>query len=886
METGKKRIHIVPSTHWDREWYIPFRRYQLRLVRLMEKVMKLTQNPSYPGFLLDGQSIMLEDYLEIKPEDKNRLKELIEKGRIIPGPWYTVPDMMIPCGESLIKNLQIGQKVCQEMGGGLFVGYSPDSFGLVSQMPQIYCLFGYDYAMYSRAQRLEDGGTNHAEVMWEAPDGSRVKALYEQYSAGVSLTIPTVWRSYDRLEMSEEHLKAAFQAVMDYQDSRYSGNVRLLVVGIDHLEPRQNLVRNIQVLQESFPEYDILLSDMESFFEELGQEEDSIFSAARGEQRGIYKEHYGLGNTLSTRMDIKMLNRETENRLLYLCQPLHAFNAYKEDFEYLDTKPYTEAAWKQLIASHAHDSICGCNCDETNRDVEHRITQAGEMAREVEKLEENFLGAFVGKGPSDAAILVYNPLPFARSGRVCGALAVCCQAPGDCLTDENGNPVKDAVIRRTFLKRRDIETMKKDEYQEILEDTTRYAVEPMTKGDYYTGLEYDFYAEDIPACGYRTYYLTEGETNAKSNLNPTDGRIENDALAVSANPDGTLDVLLKKTGKTYKGLHWFEDESDEGDSYTFSPKGDITDTRNSRAAVTAQRDLHGSSMKIDWEYEKNGAPVKISTKITLEDHSDVLSFQTTIHNEADNHRIRAVFDIDEPYTKSCSDTAFDLVERPIYQASDLARENIMTMPMRNLAFLEGSVSAAVFSLSSQEYEAVGNKEHTRFALTLLRSVDKVYRTKCLTKDESSCGEGVRWFTKDSLMHGSFTMKYALKFYPQPVSRTDLVNEALDYQHPLVPFGAYATGDGKPRDSFLKIEGAVLSSVAADNKEKTKLTIRIYNPKKEETAARIGLGYLPSSVHKVNLRGEILEELEPAENICIPMRAGEIVSVGIERDGSR
>ena len=121
-------VHLIPSTHWDREWYLPFRRFQVRLVRLMDKVQSLLDSGRYPFFLMDGQWIVLEDYLEIKPEERSRLEGMIRDGRLSFGPWYVVPDTLIPSGESLMRNLQIGRTFAEKFGGGLTVGYSPDSF--------------------------------------------------------------------------------------------------------------------------------------------------------------------------------------------------------------------------------------------------------------------------------------------------------------------------------------------------------------------------------------------------------------------------------------------------------------------------------------------------------------------------------------------------------------------------------------------------------------------------------------------------------------------------------------------------------------------------------------------------------------------------------------
>lgn len=875
----KKVIHIVPSTHWDREWYLPFRRYQLRLIRLMEKVLKLTEDPNYPDFLLDGQSIMLEDYLEIKPQDFEKLKSRIESGKIVPGPWYTVPDMMIPCGESLIKNLEIGRKVCSRFGGQLSTAYSPDSFGLPAQMPQLYRLFGYRNALFTRGLRLSNGCKDAVELAWRAPDASTVKAVYDIYSSGLGLAIPTVWRSFDRMEMTDADYIDNFHYILGSQEKRWRGNARLVIVGIDHLEPTQNLPHVVNVLQQAYPDYDIRFSSMDAFFRDLEAQSDAVFASAQGEQRGDYREHFVLGNTMSTRTDIKQRNRDAENTLQYSCQPLSACNPVLPSYNYLDTRPYCEAAWKLLAASHAHDSICGCNCDEANRDVEQRLTQAGQMAREAEKLEQEQLGSSLRKGASEAAVVVYNPLPFARSGRVCAELNLPCLAPGQRLVDAEGTPVADAVVTQTYQKRRDIETMKRNEYTEVLTDETRYPVEAMTAQDYYTGVTVDFYAREIPAGGYRAYYLAQGPSTAADWATQTQNTLENDLLKVKANPNGTLEVTLKATGRVLKNLHWFEDEGDDGDSYTFSPRGDVSTTLGLTADIRVEKHLHYGQMTFALRYQKDGKDVEISTAITLENHSDRLNFATTVHNEASNHRIRAVLQPEEAYTESLSDSAFDLTARPIAEAAELNAEAMMTMPMRNVVCLPGALTTAVFSKSFQEYEAVRTENSTRLSLTLLRSVDKVYRTKTLTKDESGCGNGVRWFTQDSLMHGTYTLQYALCFYTRKLTHTDILNEALEFQLPLTAFGALARGTAEAQHSFVQVQGAVYSTLLCPDEDKRCRLLRVYNPEAAAQVCCVTLGLPFSSVAKVDLTGGILEELS-AQNkkVTVPLRAGEIATL--------
>ena len=97
-------LHVVSHTHWDREWYLPFENFRLKLVDLIDRLLDLMeQNPEFRHFNLDGQGIVLEDYLAIRPENEERLRRLIADGRITIGPWYVLNDEFLVSGESMIN---------------------------------------------------------------------------------------------------------------------------------------------------------------------------------------------------------------------------------------------------------------------------------------------------------------------------------------------------------------------------------------------------------------------------------------------------------------------------------------------------------------------------------------------------------------------------------------------------------------------------------------------------------------------------------------------------------------------------------------------------------------------------------------------------------------
>ena len=139
-----KELHIIPHTHWDREWYMSFEEHRYHLVELLDTLIEtMEQNPDYRYFHLDGQMIVLDDYLEIKPYMRERLLRLIRDGRIQVGPFYMLQDEFLISGEANVRNVLYGFKKSREYGvEPVKIGYFPDTFGNISQMPQI--LNGFD----------------------------------------------------------------------------------------------------------------------------------------------------------------------------------------------------------------------------------------------------------------------------------------------------------------------------------------------------------------------------------------------------------------------------------------------------------------------------------------------------------------------------------------------------------------------------------------------------------------------------------------------------------------------------------------------------------------------------------------------------------------------
>jgi mannosylglycerate hydrolase len=231
-----KTIYLISHTHWDREWYLPFQQFRLKLIHLIDHLLEILEDDlEFKYFLLDGQTILLEDYLQIRPEKELELRKHIAAGRILIGPWYISPDEFLVAPESHIRNLLVGDKLCQKYGGKMMVGYLPDSFGHIGQMPQILNGFGIYTACLWRG--LDDQLT---DLIWKAPDGSGVLLAYlrDSYSNAANLTTSD----------PEKFAKEVNELILSISPYSISGNI-LLMLGTDHMEPPADITCALRTSQ-------------------------------------------------------------------------------------------------------------------------------------------------------------------------------------------------------------------------------------------------------------------------------------------------------------------------------------------------------------------------------------------------------------------------------------------------------------------------------------------------------------------------------------------------------------------------------------------------------------------------------------------------------------
>ncbi|GIQ61492.1 hypothetical protein PACILC2_00600 [Paenibacillus cisolokensis] len=310
---AKKTIHVVSHTHWDREWYMPFEAHHVRLLKTMDTLLDLfEQDPEYRSFYLDGQTIVLEDYLQVYPEKRDKLIELAKEGKISAGPWYVLQDEFLTSGEANIRNLQVGHRDARPFGAVSKIGYFPDSFGNMGQAPQLLRQAGIDTAIFGRGvkatgfdNKVEDAAAQESpfsELRWVSPDGSEVLGILfaNWYSNG------------NEIPVDKEAAKTFWDRAIAAAE-RYASTSHLLMMnGCDHQPPQTDLSAALRTARELYPDYEFIHSNFDDYIKAVKAELPQQLSVIKGELRGQHTNGwYTLVNTASARVYIKQKTRKT-----------------------------------------------------------------------------------------------------------------------------------------------------------------------------------------------------------------------------------------------------------------------------------------------------------------------------------------------------------------------------------------------------------------------------------------------------------------------------------------------------------------------------------------------------------------------------------------------
>ncbi len=889
---------IVSHTHWDREWYRTFHQFRTDLVYVVREVLdRLETEDAFRHFMLDGQAIILEDYLEIHPEDKTRIQRLVERGALAIGPWYILPDEFLVSGEATVRNLLVGHDVGTALGGVQKVGYLPDSFGHIAQMPQILRQAGIDSFVYTRGNGDEISRLG-SEYFWEAPDGSSVLAINQSggYCSAGGLGLEKGWHATTQRTVDPALAVSQVSDLFRKMQPLSQGGVYLISNGCDHYPPQRDLDAILEALQNAFPDTLFEHSSLHAYVQHV-QSADFVQNKYTGELISG-RDHFILPGVWSARMYLKQLNDRAQTLLAGVLEPLSAYS------HFMFGRPYPSGtidyAWKLLLENHPHDSICGCSTDGVHRDMLPRFTGVIETAEEEVRHQLVDLAptfARQASEDSESVLCVANPLPRRRT-EVVERLLVFEGSEVDVhrlgVVDTRGSAVPHEVVDVWYVDRfwdidyrtelfghRQSEVLAR--YVEQFPD--RFSSTAATFEHEECFLTVRFLAEDLPPLGHRIYRITElaDSDSPRARFEPvtvSGDTIENRFCQIRLHADGTFDLRDKHGEHTYMGLNRLTDTEDVGDEYDYAPAESSTTVTSqhlegtvrtvARTGLTASLEAAFQfpiPARIASDRRKRAAELvgcSMRVRVTLHCHSPVVEIELEFQNLAMDHRLRTEFPTDIVTDTVISDGHFYVNHRPIRRDEGAAwlQPPSGTYPQQGFSLVEdGHRGLAVLSRGLPEIEATNDTDgHATLAVTLLRSVGWLSRDDFDTRRRRNAGPMLP--TPDAQCLGTHRFHYGVVSYAGSYRDADICGWSQRFRTPVVAVQG-VLDQHTPGDVGLLEQETNKTCITAIKKHESRdtLIVRLYNLTGDEVSETLTLGSPVKNAWRVSLleeRGETLE----------------------------
>lgn len=847
----KKKVHIISHSHWDREWYMPFEQHHMRLVTLIDELLDMIQKePTFDSFHLDGQTIILDDYISVRPDREKELRKAIADGKLQIGPFYILQDDFLISGESNIRNILIGLEESYKWGNPVPMGYFPDTFGNMGQAPQLLLKSGISTAAFGRGVKTTGAGntaeydekysSKFSEMWWQSPDGSKVFTILfaNWYSNGNEIPVEKV------------SAKVFWDKKLAEVEQYASTNQLLMMNGSDHQPLQKNILKAIEVANQLYPDYEFIHSNFKEYLSAVTEEIPDDLSTIEGELTSQETDGwYTLANTASARIYLKQRNTDVQRQLENLTEPL-ASMAYEVVGEY----PHDQLnyAWKLLLQNHPHDSICGCSVDEVHQEMLVRFSKSLEVGK---YLAQEALTVLTNE--IDTSSFSPNSRPFV-------------------LFNTSGH-------ERTEVIEREIEWLKVPftvgggESVQNFDELEEFSLPPLKIVDYLgreiegeiLGTEVKF-GYELPKDGFRVSYmrlvvkvrisvtnlsglswislaLTEDKEDRPVKQVVKAGKkntIENQFVEVSVQDDGRLTITDKKTRASYNDFLTYENVGDIGNEYIFKEPSEeqriyannfpaeveiITNSRLRQEIEIRQKILipKESSPQLDREMKsftefrqrkaqrsQELVPLILKTRISLDWNSPQIKCQLNFNNQMTNHRLRVLFPTNLKTNTHRAESIYEVVERPNQPEKNWENP---TNPQHQQAFVAVSDEKhgiVIGNYGLNEYEILA--EQTTIAVTLLRAVGEMADWGYFPTPEAQCqGEQECQFTIE-------------------LSTEETVNQAYqrvqDFQ---VPIALQQTGrhGGKlaAQRMFAEIKGTTFLLTSCKRKNKTNdLVLRGYN----------------------------------------------------------
>ena len=914
-----KQIKVVSNTHWDREFRRSFEKTRRALLEMMDTTLDiLEKDPEYHSFTMDGHSIMIDDYLEMRPERTESVRKLIAEGRLIIGPYYTLAEQFSISHEALVRNLLWGKKTVEKYGGKMgTVAYTPSSWGQTGQLPQILDGFGLGKMMFYRGISHHEAD---AEYLWESPDGTRVLAsrfaLYARYNWYYQVHRAVtrnrvfekdyVWGQYDEIpvRLADEFCEAgqsyelkapalcydpsklekAIEEMVRAEGPHFTTEVFLAMHGHDISVAHPLESKIIQDSKEALAgKYSIEHTDLEAYWNEMEKHLDKeSMQVLTGERRAYLKEGkwtFLFPGTISARTYLKQKDFNAYTRLAYYAEPLASL-ASSLGSEY--PVRYLDRGWQYLLSNHTHDANGGCAPDAVCLDMEYRYRKAVDIGDIV--FEDSMSHILMNLSPEgieqkEVLLTVFNTLPFERDAIV--------KLEVEMPRETEAKSVKLESDSDTGVITQPVCTEKSSVFMDSIWDVPTIL----------DSSRLCFYAKfnKLPALGYRTYRIKPLKNEQRKNKTLVTGpnTMENQWIKVKVNGNGTVDIFNKKTERWFTGLNYLSDEGECGNAWKHVPvlydqkvnslgihaSVSVTERGELSSTITARYSFHvptdysdGTARSDQW------VALPIQVEYTLEEDAKALKVKLTMENNAKDHWLRVNFPTGLHTDKTWADSHYDVIERPIPipDSTGWVEPAGGTHPLRTFVSMDdGKEGLAIIPKGIFEYEAFEDEQKT-LALTLIRAC----RIKLAVSEEKMTelpDLGIQ-------CPGQQSFEYAIYLHGGSWSEAGLLAKASEY---YAPVRAAVSGRGKGalalEASLFEINNPNLHVTCVKQAEDgTGLIIRLFNAEPSTVEAVLKFARPITSAYVCKLDESQDCAIQTEENRLIyPVEPKKIVTIKIQ-----
>lgn len=884
----KRKIHVIPHSHWDREWYFTTSRSKVYLMKDLGDVLNTLENdPEFKYFMVDAQGSLLDDYIKWRPQDKERISKLVNDGRLVIGPWYTQTDQLVISGESIVRNMYYGMKRCESFGKYMNVGYVPDSFGQSGNMPQIYRQFGIEDTLFWRG--VSDDMVKHTDYNWRGDDGSVVFTTQIPFGYYIGGNIP---------EEPEENEEFWQKECLEKAGGRSATRHIYFPNGFDQAPVRTNLPQLVKERNEKDPENEYVISCIEDYIKDVKSENPEL-EEVQGEL--VIAKHMRIHKSIfSSRSDLKVMNTQIQNYVTNVMEPLLTIS-YNLGNEY----PHEAVAeiWKLLFENAAHDSIGSCISDTANEDVYLRYKQARDIAVNLVELHSRLIATNV-KNDADMTFTAINTLPQKRKDTV----IVKTYVPGGkfAIIDEKGNDVD-----YTIIKSRDLTDYVLS--QTIMLDPSRKFYVP----DQVLEVTMAIKANDVPALGYVQYSI---DTQKDSHKETADKKVlENKYYTIEVEENGSLTIVDKANNVTYKNQGILVENGDDGDSFNYSPPRKDMEVFSNESKCTVkisgsdiydQAEIHFDMVvpaDLDERAEgKVSVTMLVDMTVALRKDSKVIDFNVKVDNKGLSHRLCVLFDSQIVSAFNYADQQFGLIKRPNYYEKEMKlymesmnnktekkagiqelanwandqstwqEPPISIEPTQSYVSLtDGKTGIAVIPQGVREYEVL---DDSKIRLTLFRTYGFMGKENLIYRPGRASGERIIETPAAQLLK-EMEFNFGFTSYAGDINDSDIDTLAKQYNTNLEVY-TYAEflngrlifsqreieGQNAKIHSLFETEGNLVVSAVKKAEEDDGYIIRLYNGKDhKDLDDKIKFNFDIKEAYYTNLKEEKTEEIKVENN---------------------